>query len=325
MGAWTEIVDFTFTANETSREFILPETITKDDFISFKITHINPTGSGNELRLFANDDTTLTNYYVQSLDGNGTSVSAARINRQQICNTIASGQNFIHGYLKLSENDKYNLFTNSYRQLTSSLQTTFFYITSTTSYTSGLDSLTLASERTDGIGTGSRIQIYRLDAEKVADFTTTSNSTQVDIPVTGSLDPAIGKDSEYLLVSDFIPQNSANIHNLFPNDLTTATNYYSQYIGGIGSSAFAGRVNRPEFASAFSSTQTTTYTHIKLSEIGAFTFQTYEVNNRENVFLINYIGSSTSDAITSITKLNIVSDVTGGIGTGSRFILYKMK
>jgi hypothetical protein len=48
--------------------------------------------------------------------------------------------------------------------------------------TSGITSFTLRSIN-NGIGTGSRIQIYKLAAEKVADITVGSNTTQVDISV----------------------------------------------------------------------------------------------------------------------------------------------
>jgi hypothetical protein len=44
MGAWTEIVDFTFTANETSKPFT-GLNITKDDFIKVVVSNVNGSSS----------------------------------------------------------------------------------------------------------------------------------------------------------------------------------------------------------------------------------------------------------------------------------------
>jgi hypothetical protein len=327
MGAWTEIVDFTFTANETSRAFT-GLNITKDDFIKIVFTHVNSTSNNNDVSLFANTATTATNYHRQFLFGAGSSVVADRSNVAAFLFTRPSQTSVAVSFLKISENDRLNYFTNYNSEIGSSLENVFNYGTSSgATFTSGITSLTFTSNRTDGIGTGSRIQIYRLDAEKVADITVTSNSTQVDIPVTGSLDPAINKDSEYLLVGYHERGTSDQYLQLFVNDNTTPSNYYSQIIvGNVG--AAAARYNFPMIVDSLTTSQPNLfYCHIKLSEIGAFTAQNYAIRKTDNTSpqVYNAFVSSTAENITSITKLNLASNSTNGIGSGSRFILYKLK
>jgi len=321
MGAWTEITDYTVPSNTTSVVLNTFGTITKDDFIKIVVTNVNNSSSGNAVNIFPNSETTTTDYHRQFLEGSGTGVSAGRdnINRGFFTSGSSTSSNVI--YLKLSENDRFNIFTNGNASSASNLINYFNYCTSSNkTFSSGITSLTFTASVTNGLGTGSRIQIYRLDAEKVADITTTANATQVDI---SSL--SIGKDSEYLLVSDAKASTGTNF-GLFVNDNTTATNYYVQFIRGDGSSASAGRVNSALISSTQANVSSIIYSHIKLSEIGAYTSQSYEIENSglSSVRLTNWFVSSTAENITSITKLNVVGG-TNAIASGSRFILYKLK
>ena len=333
MGVWQEILDFTFTANETSRTFS-GLSITKDDFIKVVMHNINRRNSGGaNYALYPNNETTATDYHTQFLQAAGTSVSANRNNFQRIHIAFAANRTSEGiAYCKLSENNTWNTFSsyNLHENTNLSLPRLMFdYSTSTITFGT-ITSLTFASDQTDGIGTGSRIQIYKLAAEKVADITVGTNSTQVDIPFpTGTLDPAIDKDSEYLLVSDISNPAGATAgqaHNLFVNDNTTSSNYNSQLIGASGSNAVAFRENSAIFQLSRNGERGITYSHIKLSNIGAYTSQNYGIDRAEtsNIQIRNYFTSSTAENITSITKLNIVASATNGIGAGSRFTLYKL-
>ena len=328
MGAYTEIVDFTFTANETSRTFS-GLSITKDDFIKIVATITNGSSTETVIRLFPNTTVgvsgfdTNTNYHTQALLGNGTSVSASRSNINLLGFAVGSQTATFTSFAKLSENGKFNTFSLRNNQLTSSLLTSFDYCTSSNlTFNDTITSLTFTAGTTNGLGTGSRIQIYRLDAEKVADITTTANATQVDI---SSL--SIGKDSEYLLVSDVTGATATHFLNVTPNDATTLTNYYSQRIQGSDSTASATRGNHARIQEGLSTENSLGYAHIKLSEIGAYTIQSYSMRamGSSTVDVQNWFASSTSEAITSITKLNIFTTNSNAIGSGSRFILYKLK
>jgi hypothetical protein len=322
MGAWTEIVDYTVPSNTTSVVLNDFGTITKDDFIKIVV---NPVSSSTDYyyQYFPNTTAGVTgfdtssNYTSQFVAGTGSSVSANRFNLN-IATFSSLSSAFAISYVKLFENGKFNIFTNEFIDLATP-STIFRYTTSRNlTFNDPITSLTITASRTDAIGTGSRIQIYRLDAEKVADITTTSNQTQVDI---SSL--SIGKDDEYLLVTDHV-NNGVNGIDLMVNDNTTPTNYYRQTIFGNGTSAGANRANtaRLEDSSSF-----VAHTHIKLSEIGAYTYQSYNFRafDTSSPLLLNRFGSSTAENITSITKLNIKANDTNGIGSGSRFELYKLK
>jgi len=334
MGAWTELVDFTFTANETSRAFT-GLSITEDDFIKIVMTHVNGSASSATIRCFPNTTAgvsgfdTDSNYHNQRLTGSASTASAQRDNVNRFARAAGSQTGSSVSYFKISENGKANIFTNRTFRNDSTLTNNFDYTTSSNlTFNDPITSLTFTADQTDGLGDGSRIQIYRLDAEKVADFVVDTTSTHVDIPVTGSLDPAITKDSEYLLVSDIANPSGSNVsYYLTPNDLTTTSGYNRQEIQGEGSVASASRANNPRFMVASSGTANLAYTHIKLSEIGAFTAQAYDMRRMggSSVEIRNNFISSTSEAITSITKLNIKAETTDQIRSGSRFELYKLK
>ena len=325
MGAWTEIVDYTVPSNTTSVVLNTFGTITKNDFIKVVATFVNVSTGFVRVALYPNANTTATNFHEQILQGIGSTVGAGRTNTNEITAVDGSNSGNVIGFIKISENEKMNMFFNGTFQNGSDVANRFHYVTqSGGANTTSITSLTFTSSVASSIGTDSRIQIYRLDAEKVADFTTTSNSTQVDIPVTGSLDPAITKDDEYLLVSDITAGTSTGIR-LFVNDNTTATDYYVQSIQGNGSTASASRGNNASITGG--SGRFLNYTHIKLSEIGAYTNQSYSIREygTSSLILENNFVSSTAENITSITKLNFFASAANGLGSGSRFILYKLK
>ena len=333
MGAWQEIVDYTVPSNTTSVVLDSFGTITKDDFVKVVATFVNTGGNTNDIFLSANTATSSSSYHRQRIIANGSSITALRANDNRIAE-VANGQtSSTFTYIKLAENDRINFFSLDNRRNDSLLEQIWLYTTSSgATFTSGVSTLTFTSSLTNGIGTGTRIQIYKLAAEKVADITVGTNSTQVDIPLTGVLDPAIDKDSEYLLVSEGINATNANSFlQLFVNDNTTATDYRTQRIAGLNSTASALRFNDASFQNFvrndFSPTpvHNIAYTHIKLSNIGAYTFQSYvQILGGSAIGVQNYFGSSTAENITSITKLNIVAQVSNAIASGARFILYKL-
>lgn len=319
MGVWTEIVDYTVPSNTTSVVLDSFGTITKDDFVKVVFTIVETSTNYAGMNIYPNSTSsvtgynTTTNYTRQYLGAGGTSVFVGRQSNAII--GLFEGASTFTVYCKLSENNKWNMFANNNTEITSEVQNIFSYVTShNLTFNDPITSLTFTASATNGIGTGSRIQIYKLTAEKVVDLTVYSNTTQVDL--TGF---TIDKDSEYLLVSDIGPTNQTVA--LYVNDNTTFSNYYAQRIEGNGSSAAAERWNNTYFMGAGVS-----YTHIKLSNIGAFTFQSYNTRNAgtNNIQVGNYFGSSIAENITSITKLNVVTNIANAITAGNRFQLYKL-
>jgi hypothetical protein len=323
MGAWTEIVDYTVPSDTSSFTVNNFGTITKDNFIKVVGT-FNSTAAGSiDVQLVANASVT-SNYHNQYLIADTSVVSAARSNAAFIQLGRSAQDGMTIGYLKLSENDRLNMLFNDTRVITdgNQLQVNYTYSTSSgATFASGITSLTFTANR--NMEAGSRIQIYRLDAEKVADITVASNTTQVDI---SSL--SIGKDSEYLLMSDWLTGNNINC-NITPNDATTLTNYYRQTVGGNSTTVVKTRENNPNFVGILNM-RAVSYHHIKLSEIGAYTQQSYTIQwvGSTTPLVINTFVSSIAENITSITKLNIFGSgvgATNGISAGSRFTLYKLK
>jgi hypothetical protein len=321
MGAWTEIVDFTFTADETSRAFT-GLNITKDDFIKVVVTQVNGASDAANVALFPNSNTTSSNFTRQILNGSGSNVTAFRSNDNRIARADLNKAGYSVAYVKISENNKFNYFSLLTDDIGSSIVNLFEYCTEVTGTTTTLTSLTFTASETDGLGDGSRIQIYRLDAEKEADITTTANATQVDI---SSL--SIGKDSEYLLVGDWTRNSTDQPLLLGVNNNVTIEDYYNQRIAGSDSTASALRAITPRISTGLSSDRSVFYAHIKLSEIGAFTVQSYSINRlgTSNVILENCFSSSTAENITSITALNLFMDTASNLASGARFQLYKLK
>jgi len=322
MSVWQEIVDYTVPSNTTSVVLDNFGTITKDDFIKVVTTHyaLNETAF---LTIFPNNQTSESNYHVQILNAIGSGVSSVRLNAAYLGDTFLNTISMYETIIKISENNIYNAFTNGNHRNDSDSRVQFYYTTSSgVSFSGGINSLTFTTNRTNGIGAGSRIQIYRLNAEKVADITVSSNTTQVDI--TG-LD--IGKGSEYLLVSDSLPNpTSSRDILLFVNNDTITTNYYSQVIYGTGTAAVAIRLNTALLVGGGTGLSSISYSYLKLSNTGSYTGQHYEIRNygTSNILIDNAFVSSTAENITSINQLNIKSTLTNGIASGSRFTLYKL-
>jgi hypothetical protein len=322
MGAWEEIVDYTVPSNTTSVVLNNFGTITKDDFIKVHFTHINTLGSSVGTALLPNNSVN-NNFHSQVIGGDGSTVFASRFNVQQFTAPRANTTDTTFAYFKLSENDRANIFTNPTLRNDSGL---FFHPTYSTSsgatFANGITSLTLSTTTTNGIAANSRIQIYRLAAEKVADITVTSNTTQVDI--TG-LD--IQKGSEYLLVGlNKNPLSSGPRGLLYVNGNENNGNYRTQSIVGENTSASSSRQSFPFLFGNQPNKDNVFYSHLKLSNIGAFTWQSYTMFDSGGTAPIiqNWVGSTLAENITSVNQLKVFTDQTNGIGTGSRFELYKL-
>lgn len=314
--AWKEIVDYTVPSYTTSVTLNNFGTITKDDFIKIVGTTANES-TFSPINIYANNNTIGTNYYAQSMWAAGSSVTSQRFNAPDFSYSILSEFGSTIGYLKISENNKFNFFRNSTIQNNSSVEVSFSYSCSTFDL-STITSLTF--QATNGnISAGSRIQIYKLEAKKVADIKVSSNTTQIDI--TG-LD--IQKGSEYLLVSDYV--NIGSDLSIIYNNRTSQNTYFSQNIDAAGTSATATRFNRNiALYQDDTNTMGVGYTHIKLSNTGSFTFQSYQIykSGTSSPNLANWFCSNTEENVSSITKLSLIGR-TNPISPNSRFQLYKL-
>jgi len=311
MAVWEEIVDYTTTT--TNDVDFTNLNITKNDFIKFSI-------SGEGSHLYPNDDISNSNYVVQTIVANGaitSSVSVERYTGNFI--QISGGYSFRFGYIKLTENGNINYWFDEFDDGGSGISNfrgIIGHMTSTSTFNQ-INKFTFSD-----VEVGTRIQIYKLNAEKVADITVASNTNQVDI--TGL---NITKDSEYLLVSDVVGQSisSADI-GVYQNNDTNDGNYYTQQIVGSNATPLAESFTRNYAFSNTNNRISVSYGHIKLSNVGAYTLQSHEIRDSGGTSPIigNYFISSTNENITSINQINIKHRGTNAIPSGSRFQLYKL-
>jgi hypothetical protein len=158
-GEYELLADITV-STATSTVGITGLNIDKDDEILLVADIYNPSPGTSTYRLFANNDTTTTNYYSQSLQANSTTVSAARGNVATL-SSIPNFRGLAMAYIKLT-NSGYVTFQSKtmYDYGGSSLVLYDSYATSTFTATS-ITQLTVSSSAANAIGIGSRFQLYR--------------------------------------------------------------------------------------------------------------------------------------------------------------------
>jgi hypothetical protein len=296
----------------------------KDDDLMLVYDLLKPSTSSNEFYIYANANYTNTNYYTQQLYAEGTSVGAGRYNIPLIDYLNQANNNSI-GFVNIKlTNNGYVVFQNNintrfYNSNTANIHKR--YITSTFTATS-LTSLRFSSQVTNQISVGSRFQLYRLKAKKVADIIVSTATTQVDI--TGL---SIDKDSEYMLVSDIVQTiNSYSNFSIFANGNNTGTNYYTQMLWAYGTVVSGQRLNASFIYDINNSGSCLAMTNLKLTNNGYLTSQSNIASTigGANILIQKNYATSTF-TLTSITSLRIASSLANGIGIGSRFTLYKMR
>jgi hypothetical protein len=167
--------------------------------------------------------------------------------------------------------------------------------------------------------------------ELLYDSLTADNGDPITLPVT-QLDItglSIGKNDELRLVYTLVGDSTTgNVCALFPNDLTTTTNYHRQGLQANGTNIVAARVNNNTFAISRSNERAVGVTDVKISNNDRFVFESgllEGVGGESNIIRnlnLNCVG--TAFTLTSITKLSIVGSRTNGITAGSRIRLYKV-
>lgn len=156
---------------------------------------------------------------------------------------------------------------------------------------------------------------------KVAEINVTSDATQVNFT---SLD--LDTTKSYMLITRLKNTTaSTSVLYLCVNGDTTLTNYYSQELYNVGTGVYTQNFNDPRYVAALSGESSTNVTYLFLAPDGIFRYVShwsYQTNTSLRAFLM--IGNK-SASVGSITELNIVSSVTGGISAGSEFILLETK
>jgi hypothetical protein len=274
---------------------------------------------GTNYNVLINGNNTLTNYWYQTLLGNGTSVSGSRANAPSFSGRIATSLM----RLKLTNNG-YFVYQSDIVGNTgaSTVNLDLRYGTSTFTATS-ITSLRINTANTNAIAVGSRFQLYKRVAPIIADITVSTATTSVDI--TGL---EIDKDSEYRLVITNI-NNLDSVYNLpiFFNDQLSEASYNRQQVIANGENVTGNRStsssnlgNTVNGRSAFYSVD------IKIANSGYVIVQCDQVRNlaASIVFLFKTYITSTY-TVSSINSIRVSASTTDGIAVGSRFQLIKIK
>ena len=292
----------------------------KDDDLLLVSGVVNAIASDVALNLYVNNNTTATNYYTQVLTSDATSVTSVRVNVMRSLNLTPSDTSIAYHKIKLTNNGYCVFQTDATRRIPSSPLSTNYFATTTFTLTS-ITQLTVLANTTNAIGVGSRFQLYRLKAKKVADIIVSSATTQVDI--TGL---SIDKDSEYMLVSDWVnPIASTSYLSMYFNDNVTPANYHYQVLVAFSTTVIGGRNNFSLISQNSGSLKTFSISNIKLTNNGYGITQASECRDYGSGIMAEKNYQTTTFTMTSITKLSIVSSVANAIGIGSRFTLYKMR
>lgn len=319
---------------ELVAEIIVPSTtssvsfnnlnISKDDdyILLSNVLYGSATGV---LYIYINGNTTATNYYVQTIRKDNSSISSGRGNSSQYSYAYAGGSNsFSRIQLKLTNNGYFNYQSEdqmAYTQHPSWYNGSPYYGASTFT-TSNITSITISGSSANILGTNSRFQLYKRVAPIVFDYTVSGSAiTSLDIT-----NLSIDKGSEYMLVSSLPSSSASNAIQLYINDNNTSTNYYHQYLYSVNTSVSAGRSTGAY--SLWTDNGGFIITNIKLTNNGYYTWQSNISRSYGdyawNLNMLNVYGTSTFTA-SSITKLTISHNTANGIGIGSRFQLIKLK
>jgi hypothetical protein len=140
--------------------------IGKNDELRLVWTLVGGTTGTNIYRVLPNDQTTLTNYHFQTLSGNGSTISAGRVNSNEAA--FAGGTTKTSGFIdiKVSENGRFvaqSQFVTNTGSNSSNVQQFNFNIVSSGFTLTSITKLSVVASTTNGIGTGSRIRLYKVN------------------------------------------------------------------------------------------------------------------------------------------------------------------
>lgn len=161
-GEYELLADYIVPSNTTSYTFS-GLNIGKGDEIVLVVDAVNTTTSDAGYRLFFNGNTTLTNYYYQYIEANGSTIGSGRSNSTELVAANSNNQKAMTiANIKLT-NSGYMIYqTHNIRKYgLSSIHTVDVYCTSTFT-SSSITSITITSQIANCIGTNSRFQLYKI-------------------------------------------------------------------------------------------------------------------------------------------------------------------
>lgn len=154
------VFDYTVSGSAVTSVDITGLTFDKGSEYMLVSTIINTSASGSLYNLYANGNTTDTNYYAQNITADGATVSSGRQNKPYLAYTTNAKSTFSLANLKLTNNGYFVYQDNTLYDLTT-LSMLNYYGTSTFTATS-ITQLTITASVANAIGIGSRFQLIKL-------------------------------------------------------------------------------------------------------------------------------------------------------------------
>jgi hypothetical protein len=140
--------------------------IGKNDELRMVYTFVGDSTDNSLIRLFANDNNTLTDYHRQEITGSGTSLSAARANETRFAFARSNQKSSGIVDIKVSNNDRF-VYQSQYIAFTgsnsSSIENRNENNVGTNFTLTSITKLSIVSSRTNGIASGSRIRLYKVN------------------------------------------------------------------------------------------------------------------------------------------------------------------
>lgn len=314
MAAWEKIADIELTSLNNPN-VISNLNITKDDFYMLNTTRI---GNGVS-EIYVNNNTNDSNYVNQETGTNISNLVPQRKNEPIFnysdINTSTPSSTF--GFIKLTETGHFVNFSNWLFENGSQVQFR-------NSNTSSLFTMSNINQIEIG-GAGyanSRYQLYKLTAEKLADITVLSNTTQILIDNLN-----INSSNQLLLISDINNvSGTTSTYGLGVNGNTNESNYVVQRIFSGGNSISANEYNNLRYTITFNQDRTLAYTFLRLTNNGAFVTESFSLCNygaNDAFTKMNAMGTTFS-GISEINSLTLTTNTTNAISAGSRYQLYKL-
>lgn len=165
------LADYTVSGSAITSYTFSGLNINADEEVVLVSDFINTT-TGATPALYVNGNITSSNYYIQRLQANGTTISGARANTQFYCEVSSNQKSYSFLNIKLTNNG-YFVYQSNVEQSygTSSILIDNLYVTSTFTL-SQINSLNIVSGASS-IGIGSRFQLYKVKGQVQQTWATT--------------------------------------------------------------------------------------------------------------------------------------------------------
>jgi len=154
--------------------------------------------------------------------------------------------------------------------------------------------------------------------EKIAEISPTTDVTDID--VTG-LD--LATDKLWMFVFNWRAVNTATFANMFFNADVTETNYYRQYLVGLGTTVAAGRDNTSRIFPLPATNHDGLWTGSIVLDVTGRGRVIAKHSSAEPTSLEAGLQAMVYTIVANVTSIKIRANATNGIKAGSRFILFR--